>query len=403
MINNEYFEDNDEKKYEGINLKDFYQNNSSDTSTKQSPEKLEIIDFMEFSELNIDDSVLECLRNPEYKKPFKFESYYGNYSLEFEKLLYIEDPQCEYLIFKPLNYVFEENDFLIGKKFLVYQINIDDMCLYLLDDSEFIESLYYEEYYSEISELLITEFRNSGLEVLDMSEFLEFDIDENILKNIKDKSFTDTFILKTKDEQYTVKFEKIAYIGGEFAEYVILRALNHIFLENGDFSIVENMLVYEINSENMVLNLIVYDDIISDLLENYYYNPTDENDDESIEENDYSDELTNDTQNNSSIPFDETEDAYEKLFTENYNDYIILKTIHNEKMMLKRIGTLVYRKKEYLIVKIIKKENSDKENFYLIYRIDYENDNKKLTTIYKKGFTKKILKIYSKKNNINLS
>ena len=216
-------------------------------------------------------------------------------------------------------------------------------------------------------------------------------MDYSIYECLQDSGYTNTFKFECLSGNYSLKFEKIAYGKNEFYEYVIFRALNYIFEEPQEFSVIANKLVYFIEDDGKLLTLIENDDIITGLLDEYYVENGNEvaqlvedNSSEEVEGNEY-------------IPFDETEDAVEKLMTENYKDNIIIKNRYGEKMILKRIGGVLYKKKEYIVAKIFQKTH-EVLNKYIVYLVHPTN----LETVENKRLEKKILKLCSKKYKIKL-
>lgn len=246
------------------------------------------------------------------------------------------------------------------------------------------------------------------LEIIDISEFEKLKLDYSIIECLRDDNYKNQFTFDSVSGNYALKFEKVAHDKTDFYECVILKARSYIFEETEDIPIYENMLVYFFDNDEKFLELIIYGDMIDELVDELYYSASEQSDgsksDDLSEGSSSNDDSLLSDDETDDILLEVTEDWVEKLFDERYNDPIILKNKLGEKMILKRIGRVDYRKKEYLVVKIFQKKFETK-NIFIVYSVKYNTsgDVTSLDTVENKRLATKIKKIYAKKNKLKFS
>ncbi|MBQ8425711.1 MAG: hypothetical protein IJX17_06805 [Clostridia bacterium] len=402
----------------GLNLSKFYKK-----ETKK--EELKIIDIDEFRDLQIEDySVYDNICNDNYNNIFKFETNSGDYSLHFEKVLHYYGKnkyvELEYVVFKVINYTFNDEYTPIYNNLIIYDISDDHTTLTLIEDEDIIQDF--------LEETQLIEYID-GLKVIDIDEFKELNIDYSILDCIKDDNYNNIFNFETASGEYSLKFEKVFYNDSEYFEFVMFKPLNHIYIEIAKLHNPNNIIIYSIDDDSK-LTLVEEDDVVLDLINDYYINPDLESnlesdneedndfevneedngfelqDNNSDDDNDVSDDNNDDESNNYNYDenelfykyFDQNDDLYYKLFDDNYNRTLVVKTHEGKTIIYKKIGKVDYKKTTYFIMQFLDKFSKKEKYDYIVYK--YENSN--LATVFKKRLHKKILKIYSKQHKVKL-
>jgi len=396
-------------KYEkGLYLSQIY--NKTDNKNVE----LKTIDIDEFRDLQIEDySVYDNITNNNYNNIFKFETNSGDYSLHFEKVLYHTENinvEVEYVIFRAINYIFKDEYTPTYNNLLIYDIDEEHTTLTLIEEEDIIQNLLEENQLLEYID---------GLKVIDIDEFKELNIDYSILECIKDDNYNGTFKFETISGQNFLLFEKILHHDGEYFKFVIFKPLNHIFIEEFEMKIPNNFIIYSFDDETK-LTLIDEEDVILDIIQDYYYNPesevednsdylihdesnNDSYDDSSTANDDYSyDETINDEDDIYNRYYSENDDLYGKLFDDNFNGSITSRSNKGQLISFKKIGKVEYKKNTYFIMQLLCKFLEKEKDDYIVYQFNKGEESSSLDTVYDKKLHKKIIKIYSKKHKVKL-